>query len=106
MQRSTLVSYRLAAVARQLVLGSQHDRLYRARVLAVAAEDAAQHVDLVRLGVALARRDALLLGVLGSDHENAGERTRGGAQLAADAALEAIVVPAQVMPASIPLGPH
>src|SRR5438067_12160815 len=51
-------------VVGQLVVVPEHDRLGRADLLAVAAEDAADHVDLVALRVALARRDASLVGVL------------------------------------------
>src|SRR5712692_895539 len=96
----------LAARVRQLVFRPEHDRLHRAGVLAVPAEDAAQHVDLVGLGVPLARRDAVLLGVLGGDDEDAAHRARRGAQLAADAALEPVVVAAQVVPAAVALRPH
>src|SRR5438477_262625 len=88
----------------KLVLRPEHDRLHRARVLAVAAEDAAQHVDLIRLGVALARRDSVLVGVLGRDHEDAAHRAGSGAQLAADAALEPVVVAAEIVTAPIALG--
>src|SRR6266849_3653727 len=45
----------LAAGVGQLVLRTQHDRLHGTRILAVPAEDAPEHVDLVRLRVALAR---------------------------------------------------
>src|SRR5207249_7143587 len=93
----------LAARVGQLVLGAQHDRLHRAGVLAVAAEDAAQHVDLVRLRVALARRHAVLVGVLGGDHEDAADRASRRAELAADAALEPVVIAAQVVAAAVAL---
>src|SRR5216684_819946 len=89
---------------RQLVLGTQHDRLHRARVLAVAAEDAPQHVDLVRLRVALAGRNAILVGVLGRDDEDASDRAGRRAELAADAPLETVLVAAQVVAAPVPLG--
>src|SRR5581483_1928149 len=49
----------LAVVVRQLVLVAHRDRVERAGDLAVAAEDAAGEVDLVDLGVALARGDAV-----------------------------------------------
>src|SRR5713226_8071990 len=88
---------------RQLVLRTQHDRLHWTRILAVAAEDAPQHVDLVGLRVALARRDPLLVGVLGGDYQNAAHRTGGGAQLAADAPLEPVVIAPQIVAASVAL---
>src|SRR3989442_1160969 len=94
----------LAAGVRQLVLRSEHYRLHGARLLAVTAEDAAEHVDLVRLGVPLARRDTLLVGVLRGDDEDASDRAGGRAQLAADAALQPVVVAAQVMTTAIALG--
>src|SRR6202521_609287 len=96
----------LAAGVRELVLRAQHYRLHRARVLAVATEDAAQHVDLVGLRVALSGRDPFLVAVLGGDHEDAADRARRGAQLAADAALEPVVVAAQVVAAPVALRPR
>src|SRR5947209_18108677 len=57
------VDERGAVVVGQLVVVPEHDRLGRADLLTVAAEDTADHVDLVALGVALARRDAVFLGV-------------------------------------------
>src|SRR5258708_18873164 len=96
----------LATRVRKLVLGTQHDRLHRARILAVAAEDAPQHVDLVGLRVALAGRDALLVRVLRGDHQDAADRARCGAQLAADAALEPVVVAPQVVAAAGTRPPH
>src|SRR5438067_13536037 len=86
----------LPARVRQLVFGPEHDRLHRTRLFAVAAEDAAEHVDLVGLGVPLARGYAILVGVLRCDHEDAADRTGGGAKLARDAALEGGVVAAEV----------
>src|SRR5712691_3887612 len=96
----------LATRVRQLVLGAQHDRLHGARILAVAAEDAPQHVDLVGLGVALAWRDAVLVGVLRGDDQDAANRARRGAQLAADAALEPVLIAPQVVPTAVALGPR
>ena len=45
-----------AVVVCQRKLMPKHDRLGRARLLAVAAEDAAQQVDFVHLGIAFAGR--------------------------------------------------
>src|SRR5207248_7318498 len=59
-----------------------------ARDLAVAAEDAAAHVDLVDLGVALAGRHLVVGRVLGGDDADALGRARGDAQRAAHALLE------------------
>src|SRR5439155_20565744 len=67
------------------------------------AEDAAQHVDLVRLRVALARRHAVLVGVLGGDHQDAAHRASRRAELASDAAFEPVVVAAQVVAAAVAL---
>src|SRR5438132_4748423 len=55
----------LATGVGQLVLRPEHDRLHGTCILAVAAEDAAQHVDFVGLRVALAGGDAVFVGVLG-----------------------------------------
>src|SRR5437660_3241032 len=54
------VDERTAAVVGHLEARSQHDGIGRARLLAEPAEDAAQLVDLVPRGVALARRAAVL----------------------------------------------
>jgi hypothetical protein len=89
----------LALEVGQLVLVAQDDRLRRAGLLAVAAEDAAQHVDLVAAGVALAGRDARLVGVLGRLDVDGLGRAGGGAQRAADAALQAVLVAHQVVAA-------
>src|SRR3954447_16062078 len=83
-----------ARVVRQLVVVAHRDGVERARDLAIAAEDAAGHVDLVDLGVALARRDAVLRRVLGRDHADAVGGARRGAQRAPDALLEARVLEA------------
>src|SRR6266704_3229753 len=64
----------------------------RARLDAQPAEDAAVVVDLVDGGVALAHRPALLGGVFGPLHVDRVGRAGIGAQLAADAALQAVVV--------------
>src|SRR5579884_2570817 len=89
----------LAARVGELVFGPEHDRLDRAGLLAVAAEDAPEHVDLVDLGVALPGADPVLLGVLGGDPQDAPHRAGGRAQLTADAALQPVVVPAEVVTA-------
>src|SRR5713226_7436011 len=95
----------LPTCVRQLVLGTQHDRLHRACILAVAAEDAPQHVDLVGLRVPLAWRDAVLVGVLRGDDQDAAHRARGCAQLAADASLEPVLIPPEIVATAVSLGP-
>ena len=77
-----------AAVVGQLVVVAHRDRVERAGHLAVAAEDAARHVDLVDLGVALAGRHLVLRRVLGGHHADALGRAGGRAQRAAHALLE------------------
>src|SRR4051794_30973562 len=77
-----------ARVVGELEVVPHRDRVERAGDLAVAAEDAAQHVDLVDLRVALAGRHLVLGGVLGGDDADAVGRAGGGAQRAADALLE------------------
>src|SRR3954452_15376480 len=83
-----------ARVVRQLVVVAHRDRVERAGHLAVAAEDAARHVDLVDRRVALARGDLVLRRVLGSDDAYALGRAGGGAERAADALLESGVLEA------------
>src|SRR5213079_1615839 len=78
----------------------ERDRVEWAGDLAVAAEDAAAQVDLVDPRVALARRDAVVGGVLGGDDADAVGGARGRAQRAADALLEPVVVPPEPMPAA------
>src|SRR5438309_566164 len=78
-----------AGVVRQLVVVPHRDGVEGAGDLAVAAEDAAAHVDLVDGGVALARRDPVLGRVLGRHHADAVGRAGRRAQRAANALLEA-----------------
>ncbi len=77
----------------------EHDGPCRAGVLAITAEDTAQHVDLVGAGIALTRRVAGLIRVFRGFHEDGIRRTGRRAQCAADALFEAIVVALKFMPA-------
>ena len=90
----------VAVVLGDLELVAERDRVERARELAVAAEDAAAHVDLVDARVALACRDAVVGRVLGRDHADAVSRACGRAEGAADALLEPVLV--QVQPVTSP----
>src|SRR5207248_11429742 len=74
------VELRLTAKRRELVLSGHPKRLGRARLHTEAAEDAAEHVDLVHLRIPLALRDAMRFGVLTRDNSNAVGRTRGRAE--------------------------
>src|SRR5207253_6977960 len=76
-------------------LVAERDRVERAGELAVAAEDAAAHVDLVDPRVALAGRDAIPGRVLGGDDPDAVGRAGSRAERAADALLEPVLVPVQ-----------
>src|SRR5207237_9893895 len=78
----------------------ERDRVEGTRELAVAAEDAAAHVDLVDPGVALARRDAVVGGVLRRDDADAVGRAGGRAERAADALLEPVLVDVQAVPSA------
>src|SRR5213076_1198266 len=78
----------------------ERDRVERTRKLAVAAEDAAAHVDLVDAGVALAGGVALLVGVLRSDDADAVRRAGRRAERAADALLQAVRVAVKAMAAA------
>src|SRR5256885_39171 len=64
---------------RHLVLRTEDYGLHRTGVLTVAAEDAAEHVDLIDLRVAFAGADPVLITVLRRDHEDATNRAGGGA---------------------------
>src|SRR5581483_4386645 len=81
-------------------LVAQRDRVERACDLAVAAEDAAAHVDLVDARVALSRRDAVLRRVLSRHDADAVGGARSRAERAADALLEAVLVPVQAVAAA------
>ena len=87
-----LVDELLAAVVGELVLVAHRQRARRARLDAQSAEDAAQVVDLVDAAVALAGREALLLGVVRALDVDRVGRAGPGAQLAADALLETVGV--------------
>ena len=91
----------LAPVVGQVVAGPEGDRLGGAGLGAVAAVDAAHQVDLVALGVPLARGDGVVLGVLGGPHVDAADRAGGGAELAADALLQAVVVAVEDVAAAV-----
>src|SRR4051794_17970876 len=91
----------VAVVLGDLELVAERDRVERARQLAVPAEDAARHVDLVDPRIALARRDAVVGGVLGGDDADAVGGTGGCAERAADALLEPVLVLVQAMTAAV-----
>src|SRR5579871_6997485 len=88
----------VAVVLGDLVLVAERDRVERARELAVAAEDAAREVDLVDPRVALAGRDAVVRRVLGGDDADAVGRARRGAERAADALLQPVLVAPDPVP--------
>src|SRR5579884_1957409 len=90
----------VAVVLGDLELVAERDRVERAGELAVAAEDAATHVDLVDARVALAGRDAVLGRVLGRDDADAVGRARCRAERAADALLEPVLVPPETVAAA------
>src|SRR5207248_6064911 len=69
----------------------------RTRELAIAAEDAARHVDLVDAGVPLTGRDPVVRRVLGGDDANAVSGASSGAQRAPDAFLQPVFVAPQAM---------
>ena len=91
----------------ELVLVGHGQRARRARLDAQAAEDAAQVVDLVDAAVPLPRRE---LGVRGVVRTLDVDRVRGArprAQLAADALLQPVGVPVELVAAVVPrLGRH
>src|SRR3954470_20737416 len=94
-QVGLLVDEVRAVVVRQLVLVGHRERPGRARLDAQAAQDAAQVVDLVDGGVALARREPAGVGVVSALDVDGVGRAGPRAQLAADALLEPVRVPVQ-----------
>src|SRR5437870_4539567 len=82
----------------QLVLRPKSNRVHWTRLFTEATEDAADHVDLIDLRVAFARRYGMRgIVVRRLDVDGAG-RTGRRAQLATDAALEPIFVAVQPVP--------
>src|SRR5882757_720475 len=94
----------LAIVECQLVLVAHRERTGRARLDAQAAENAAQVVDLIDLAVALTGRIPLRLGVVTALDVDRVGRAGPGAQLAADALLQAVRVPVEHVPAVVARG--
>src|SRR5206468_68177 len=90
----------VAVVLGELELVPERDRVERTGELAVAAEDAAAHVDLVDARIALAGRDAVVGRVLGGDDADAVGRAGGRAERAPDALLQAVLVLPQAMPSA------
>ena len=97
-----LVDEAFAGGAGELVLVGHRQRPRRAGLDAESAEDAAQIVDLVDPAVALPRRDLVAGGVGGGLDEDRVRRARPSAQLAADAALQAVGVPVELVASVIP----
>src|SRR3954447_24371956 len=91
----------VAVVLGDLELVPERDRIEWAGELAVAAEDAAAHVDLVDTRITLAGRDAVVRRVLRRHDADAVGRTGCGAQRAADALLEPVLVPVQPVAAAV-----
>src|SRR6185436_14972858 len=91
----------LPVVPGQLVLVAHGQRAGRAGLDVQAAEDAPGVVDLVDAGVPLTRREALLVGVVATLDVDRVRRAGPGAQLAADALLQAVRVPVEDMPAVV-----
>src|ERR1017187_8073508 len=74
---------------------SVRNRIRRASLNAVAAEDASVVVDVVNLGIPLRRRDALLFGILCRFNKNAVRRAGGCTQKARYAFFQAVFVALQ-----------
>ena len=91
-----------AVVVGQLVLVGHRERPGRAGLDAQAAEDAAQVVDLVDAAVALPGAEPLVLGVGRTLDVDRVGRAGPGAQLAADALLEAVGPAVELVPAVEP----
>src|SRR5689334_19471276 len=88
-----LVDQPAAVAVRELVLVRHRQRAGRARLDAQPAEDAPQVVDLVDAAVPLAGRVPLVVGVVGPLDVDRVGGAGPGAQLAADALLQAVRVP-------------
>src|SRR5690606_11195528 len=86
----------------ELELVGHRQRAGRARLDAQPAEDAPQVVDLVHAAVALAGRVLRLGAVAGALAVDRVRRARPRAQLAADALLQAVRVPVELVPAVEP----
>ncbi len=98
----SLVKIRSARLSSASSYSLRHrQRAGRAGLDAQPAEDAAQVVDLVDRAVPLAGREARLLGVVGALDVDGVGRAGPGAQLAADALLQAVRVPVEHVPAVV-----
>src|ERR1700729_2782882 len=88
-------------VVGHFVVVGHRQRAGRAGFDAEPASDAAQVVDLVDAAVAFARRETLLLGVVGALDVDRVGRARPCAQFAADALLQAVGVAVKLMTAVV-----
>src|SRR6202007_283766 len=86
----------------KVIARAHRDRVVRARLLAEPAVDTAEEVDLVALGVALARRDPVFGRVLGGFDQDAAARAGEGTQLPADTFLQAVGISMENVPAALP----
>src|SRR4051794_31180897 len=96
-----LVDESRPAGAGELVLVRHGERPGRARLDAEPAEDAAQVVDLVDAAVALTGRESVPVGVVRALDVDGVGRAGPGAQLAADALLQPVRVPVELVAAVV-----
>ena len=96
-----LVDQAGAVIVGHLVVIGHRQRPGRAGLDAQAAADAAQIVDLVHPAVALARGEPRLIGVVGALDVDRVGRAGPGAQLAADALLQAVGVAVELVAAVV-----
>ena len=90
---------RLAAIGEgQFVLVTQDNGFGGTGIFAETAEDAAQHVDLVGAGIAIAGRETFLVRILGRFDKDGIRRAGCRAQRTADAFFQTIIVALQDMP--------
>src|SRR5439155_8275098 len=91
-----------ALLVDHLVVVAQLHRAGGAGFFAIAAEDAAQHVDLIAHRVAFAGRDAVVGVVFGGLDPDRLGGAGGGAQRAADALFQAVFVAVEDVPPAKP----
>ncbi len=91
------INHALRVIVGQCVVVLEHDGPGRASLFAQTAKDAAHHIDLIALGIALAGRVARGIGIIGSLDQDTLSGAGTGAQFTADTLLQTVVVAFQDM---------
>src|SRR5674476_462847 len=96
-QIGLFVDQRFASGVGELILVGHRERTGRARLDTQSAKYAAQIVDLINAAISFARAEAFVVGVLGTFDVDRIRGARPGAQFAADALLQAVRPPVELV---------